>query len=102
MGPGEGGAAGDEVDISVHCDVHIFEWLVKFVEQPGAPPRLDAASVVSILISSDFLEMERLVAHCLRFMAGRLPEILDMPIDLNCISDRLLQRLGSQLTAVLQ
>jgi hypothetical protein len=54
---------GEEVDISVHCDVHIFEWLVKYIEAPGAPPRLDAASVVSILISSDFLEMDRLVHH---------------------------------------
>jgi hypothetical protein len=54
---------GEEVDISVHCDVHIFEWLVQYIEAPEAPPRLDAASVVSILISSDFLEMDRLVHH---------------------------------------
>ena len=94
-----GASAPEDVDISVHCDVHIFEWLVKYIEAPLAPPRLDAASVVSILISSDFLEMERLVAQCLRFMAVRLPEIVRMPIDLGCISDRLLGRLADLLDA---
>ena len=52
---------GEEVDISVHCDVHIFEWLVQYMENPTVPPKLDTASVVSILISSEFLEMDRLV-----------------------------------------
>ena len=57
------------MDISVHCDVHIFEWLMQYINQPDKPPRLDAAAVVSILISSDFLEMEKLVKHCLFFMS---------------------------------
>ena len=32
--------AYDDIDISVHCDVHIFQWLMKYIHQPGDPPRL--------------------------------------------------------------
>lgn len=49
---------------SSHCPLH------QFIESPLTPPRLDTASVVSILISSEFLEMDRLVNHCLNFMAA--------------------------------
>ena len=84
----------EDLDISVHCDVHIFEWLVQWIHAPGKPPPLDASSVVSILISSEFLEMARLVDHCLTFMAATLQEILGLPIDLSCMSDALVQRLA--------
>ena len=46
-----GGDACEDIDISVHCDVHIFEWLVQWIHSPNKPPPLDASSVVSILIS---------------------------------------------------
>ena len=52
-----GGDACEDIDISVHCDVHIFEWLVQWIHSPNKPPPLDASSVVSILISSELLEM---------------------------------------------
>lgn len=44
----------DDIDISVHCDVQIFEWLMKYLEQENAPA-LEVNNVISILISSDFL-----------------------------------------------
>ena len=50
----------EEIDISVHCDVHIFEWLMEWIHQPDTPPAFDTASVISILISADFLQMVRL------------------------------------------
>ncbi|KAH8056541.1 DUF3342-containing protein [Aureococcus anophagefferens] len=86
-----GGDSGsfDDIDISVHCDVHIFEWLVQWIHSPLRPPPLDSSSVVSILISSEFLEMERLVEHCLRHM----------PIDLACVSEKLVLRLAELCTA---
>ncbi|KAJ8614539.1 hypothetical protein CTAYLR_000838 [Chrysophaeum taylorii] len=89
-----GDGTGEDIDISVHCDVHIFEWLVQWIHSPERPPPLDVSSVVSILISSEFLEMDRLVEHCLRFIAARVDEILRMPIDLACVSDRLVHRLA--------
>ena len=64
----------NEVDISVHCDITVFEWLMRYAKRgllegprgeildtPLEPPTLEPANVVSILISSDFLKMDSLV-----------------------------------------
>ena len=66
----------DEVDISVHCDVPVFEWLMTYTKRgmlegpcgeklsgPLEPPKLEPNTAVSILISSDFLKMETLVGE---------------------------------------
>ena len=55
----------DDIDISVHCDIKIFEWLMKYLQginnikvhqsTEDPPPKLDIKNVISILISSDFL-----------------------------------------------
>ena len=65
----------DEVDISVHCDVPVFEWLMRYAKrgmlegacgeklsEPLPCPTLEPGSTVSILISSDFLKMDKLVS----------------------------------------
>ena len=72
---------------------------MQWIHSPLRPPPLDSSSVVSILISSEFLEMERLVEHCLRFMAKHIDEILHMPIDLACVSEKLVLRLAELCTA---
>ena len=36
--------------------------------------------------------MDRLVEHCLRFMSVHVGEIIKMPIDLSCVSDKLVHR----------
>ena len=49
-----------QVDISVHCDVQIFDWLMRYVQRdknlpPGQcpnMPKLEPNNVISILISS--------------------------------------------------
>jgi hypothetical protein len=51
----------DDIDISVHCDVKVFEWLVKYMEDTSHSPRIEISNSISILISSDFLQMEKLV-----------------------------------------
>ncbi len=83
--------SGDTLDISVHCDVKIFEWLLKYVDYyqnladygtivhlyhvnyqivnqdnlPSTvaikPPELELKTCVSIFISADFLKIERLL-----------------------------------------
>lgn len=83
----------DDVDISVHCDVEIFEWLMQYIHDSFDPPKLDKAIVVSILISSEFLQMEPLVEVCLQYTATHLNEIIKLPIDLSCISEKLLNKL---------
>ena len=87
-------AEAEEIDISVHCDVYIFEFLVRYMNSPEAPPPLESNTVVSILISSEFLQMEDLVLACLRYMARNLGDILCLPVDLSCISDTLCAKLA--------
>lgn len=85
----------DDIDISVHCDVEIFEWLMTYIHDPDNPPQLDKALVVSILISSDFLQMDTLVELCLEKIAANLSDIIKLPIDLSCISEKLINRLAA-------
>ncbi len=84
----------DDIDISVHCDVEIFEWLMTYIHEPDKPPKLEKSIIVSILISSEFLQMENLVDICLENMSTSLNEIIKLPIDLSCISDNLLNKLA--------
>lgn len=60
----------DDIDISVHCDIQIFEWLMSYVK--GKEPELEIKSAISILISSDFLQMAPLVAKTTSFIAQNL------------------------------
>ena len=83
----------EDVDISVHCDVEIFEWLMQFIHASSNHPKLDKSIVVSILISSEFLQMDALVDICLQHIASHLNEIIKLPIDLGCISEKLLNKL---------
>ncbi|RYH22919.1 DUF3342 domain-containing protein [archaeon] len=56
----------EDIDISVHCDVEIFEWLMQYIHETkySTPLRIDKNILVSILISSDFLQMDELVEVC--------------------------------------
>lgn len=84
-----------DIDISVHCDVLIFEWLIRYIHQPDQPPPLDSSSVVSLLISSEFLEMAELIDLCLEYMSRHMNEILRIPLDFTCLSDKVIQKLAS-------
>lgn len=85
----------EDIDISVHCDVEIFEWLMSYIHSPEVPPELDKSIVVSILISSEFLQMDGLVDKCLEHISGCLNDIIKLPIDLSCISEKLVNKLAS-------
>lgn len=113
----------DEIDISIHCDAGIFEWLLNYIfnqeelekSQPNSlngqnnftttngwqlrvqkcdddsiknningsfsnavnfkGPKLDQKNVVSILISADFLKIDRLVKHCMEYFVNNIEEI---------------------------
>ncbi len=95
----------DDVDISVHCDVHVFEWLMRHVKQglltdpsgneledPLPPPTLQMENAVSILISSYFLKMDRLVEECLDFCHENCSRIVTSQCNMSCINNTLLDR----------
>ena len=84
----------DDIDISVHCDVEIFEWLMCFIHEPDQPPVLEKSIVVSILISSEFLQMEKLVDLCIEHISNNLNDIIKLPIDLSCINEKLINKLA--------
>mmetsp|Transcript_17095 Transcript_17095/g.29371 ORF Transcript_17095/g.29371 Transcript_17095/m.29371 type:complete len:542 (-) Transcript_17095:158-1783(-) len=88
----------DKVDISVHCDVHIFDWLMKYVHEPNIRPEFEVRTAVSILIASNFLGMATLVELALDYVALHLHEIAKLPIDLNCLTEALLTRISEKLS----
>lgn len=51
----------EDMDISVHCDIQIFEWLMRWVKRDTIAvelwPTLDPTNVVPILVSAGFLQV---------------------------------------------
>lgn len=92
----------DEIDISVHCDVEIFELLVEYMHHRWEPewrPRLSLDNIASILVSSEFLQMEDLVDECSRFISSRLQEFVQLRVDLSCLSDASVAKIANKCSA---
>lgn len=87
----------EDLEISVHCDVDIFEWLMLYMIQRDRPD-LEITKVISILISSEFLQMQSLVNECLEFMVKNLEEVVKLPIDMSCLNPNLLKQLARMTT----
>ncbi|KAI9339603.1 hypothetical protein BDR26DRAFT_934730 [Obelidium mucronatum] len=87
--------SSNQIDIDVHCDIEVFEWLMMFITRQR--PALEPRSVVSILISSNFLQMATLQDICLEYIRDHINEIIKIPIDMNCIGKPLLSRLSKLL-----
>ena len=49
----------DDVDISVHCDIKIFGWLMHYVstENQADLPILDDGNIIPVLVSAAFLKV---------------------------------------------
>lgn len=86
----------DDIDISVHCDINIFDWLMRYVHKKE--PKLEIKNSISILISSDFLQMPTLVDEAIRFVGTNLQEIIQLPIDMNCMNSTLIKKLASLIS----
>jgi hypothetical protein len=52
-------------------------------------PQIEVKNAVSVLISSDFLQMSVLVELALEFVAKNINEIILLPIDMNCMNSNL-------------
>jgi len=87
-----------KVDISVLCDIHVFDWLMKFVKNPIAEPAFDLRSSLSILISADFLGMSHLTRLALDYIARNISDIIHQPLDLECVNESLLNKLANKFT----
>ncbi|CAH1110164.1 unnamed protein product [Psylliodes chrysocephalus] len=94
----------EDMDISVHCDIGIFEWLMEWVRKDSLPeaewPKLDSQLVIPILVSAAFLQMEPLLEDCLRFCHEHMNEILRTTTNLSCLNDSVVSRLAAMYTNV--
>lgn len=93
----------EDMDISVHCDLDIFDWLIKWVKKEMLAsqdnwPKLSASNVIPILVSASFLQMEPLLCDCLSFCHANLSEIVKVSPNLGCLNDNIISRLASMFT----
>ena len=88
--------SADDIDISVHCDINIFDWLMRYIHRKE--PAIEVKNSVSILISSEFLQMAELVDKALSFVARNLNDIIQLPIDMNCVNSALQKRLAAKMS----
>lgn len=86
----------EEVDISVHCDILVFDWLMQYI-QSKYNPTLEVHNCVSILISSYFLKMTDLVKECILFISQHLNDIIKLPLDLTCLNDDIIKQISNHL-----
>lgn len=63
----------------------------------GLKPAMEIKNAISILISSDFLQMAGLVEESLVYVNENLQEILQLPIDMNCMNSSLVKRLAGKV-----
>ncbi|XP_072939568.1 uncharacterized protein [Epargyreus clarus] len=92
----------EDMDISVHCDIQIFDWLMRWVKRDTILvadwPLLDPHNVVPILVSASFLQMEPLLHDCLIYCHAHMNDIVKTSTNLACLSDALLTRLSAMYT----
>jgi hypothetical protein len=60
-------------------------------------PVLDLKSVISILISCNFLRMEQLVKECISFVVSNIHDVVRLPINMTCINDQLIARIADRM-----
>ncbi|KAL4159712.1 hypothetical protein PRNP1_000285 [Phytophthora ramorum] len=90
----------DEIDISVHCDVEIFELLMEYMHQRDHEwrPRITLENIASILVSSEFLQMEELVEECVAFISSRVQDFMLLRVDFGCLSDTTIAKIANNCT----
>lgn len=88
--------SADDIDISVHWDIKIFEWLMDYINDRN--PKLQINNVIPILISADFLVMGRLIDDWISFIVKNLTEIVKIPIDMSCLNQSALKSISESVT----
>lgn len=86
---------GKDIELSVYCDRDVFAWLMQYtkvgLEGPNAP-KLTMSNIIAILVSSNFLQMDKLVIHCAQYIARSLNELILSSTAVASLSDVLLKK----------
>lgn len=64
---------------------------------PDEIPVIDLKNVISILISSDFLQMQELVNECISYVVSNLHDVVRLPIDMSCLNDSLIRQISDKV-----
>lgn len=93
----------EDLDISVHCDLEIFNWLINWVKRETFVsqdnwPKLNASNVIPILVSASFLQMDALLNECLSYCHANLSEVVKVSPNLGCLNDTIITRLAAMFT----
>lgn len=86
----------NDCQLSVYCDASVFSWLISYVKNPESQ-QLDDQNVIAILISSNFLQMDKLVSECTKYISRRCSRLIAAGTELASLSDDLLRRLSQVL-----
>ncbi|KAI8823522.1 uncharacterized protein EV422DRAFT_565465 [Fimicolochytrium jonesii] len=89
-------AAEATIEIDVHCDIQVFEWLMLYIsrKRPLFEPRL----ALSILVSSNFLQMAALEDQCLSYIHQTIDDVLKVSTDMTCLNQPLVDKLAKLFT----
>ncbi|KAI6649804.1 hypothetical protein LOD99_6593 [Oopsacas minuta] len=93
-----------EIDISVHCDLQVFSWLMDYIMSSSPHslshprPKLDAKRVFSVLVSSEYLGMPDLVYTCILFISENINAVLAMHTSTECLNQLSIDKLSNLLT----
>lgn len=82
----------EDIDITVQCDLDVFEWLMKFIRKEK--PVLNGQNVIPILVSADYLLMSALIDDCAVFISQNLNEMVNVPIDMSNISSESMKKIS--------
>lgn len=93
-------AAAGTMEISVHCDLEVFSWLLEYAQAPQEAQRRRPvlSNCIPILISSEFLQMRALVRECVSFIADNFDDAAGLPVDLCALSDAVLKDLSAKVS----
>ena len=58
---------------------------------------MDLKNVISVLISSDFLQMKELVEECISYVVANLHDVVRLPIDMCCLNVDLIRRISMKV-----
>ncbi|CEG35424.1 Protein of unknown function DUF3342 [Plasmopara halstedii] len=90
----------DEIEISVHCDVKIFALLIKYMRNRGRglKPHITLKNIVSILVASEFLQMEELVQECVSYISSCMQDFINHRVSLSGLLDSTITKIAESCT----
>ncbi|CAG9577273.1 conserved hypothetical protein [Leishmania major strain Friedlin] len=84
--------------LRARCEHATFQWLINWIS--GKAPQITNSNVVSICLSSSFLQMQELSDNALMYLSAHLKEIVSSSFDLTNLPTHLVLRLSHMVRDV--